>query len=294
MKPKKFFVIVLIFISISFINLYSQVINRGWGCAYNDIMNPAANSKDGSLNEYDMYITFIRCIKNKFAQKDSGYASIPSSVYGEVWICNKSITNFKPEMITLNQLEMNLEFQNENRMHWILSTPLVGIRPYDAQNLQMQITYSGLEFTNVNFNGMMFPEFFIISEAPSNISTNSEQDFTIKVANALQVRTSGFTLATPDAVSLYFYTIKNGRQNAFKTPVNPVPAQGAPWFNFVYPGKNIKADYEAQFFELGEGAAVVKSAKSYPLTIQLKDIQTDLKCLVTFVVKAEKTYNYIP
>nr|MBP9095763.1 hypothetical protein [Ignavibacteria bacterium] len=77
-------------------------------------------------------------------------------------------------------------------------------------------------------------------------------------------------------------------------PVTTIPQVGGTWFSFDYLGKHVKSDYESGYFDLGEGAVVVKSAKSYPVNFLMKNVNMDLKCLVTFVNIAQKTYDFVP
>jgi hypothetical protein len=287
---------------------YAQaVVPQGWGCAYNDNMNSVSGSS-GDVMEHDMYITFVRCVDNKAIQKDADYNSIPSSVYADIWICNKQSANLNIGAIKLSitpsgpQTDYTKEISNDSREHWIIKDPLV-ISPYEIQNASITIGLVDAQNPNnfrlhsIKLVNMFFPQSFMISEAPPAIDVKSESDITISVSNSMSYAISGLALPAPDAVALYFYTKKQpNKSNAFKTPVTTVPTVGGAPFTFVYPGKYIKSDYEASYFDIGEGAAVVKAAKSYPLQLNFKDayIDANVKCLVTLVNKAEKTYQYVP
>ncbi len=307
----KLLLISLIFLAFLPVNLYSQlVIDQGWGCSYGDNMIATDILQNGETFEYDMYIYFIRSIENKFTQSNGDYNTIPSSVFAHVWICNKKTNNFRNGELSFRKgpeggafTSYNKTFSNENKELWVFPNA-IQISPYEAQNLIVNMTIREPDDTrpiavrpskDITFEGMSFPQYFIISEAPSTISVKSEQDFTVKVVNAQHQQRYALQLPVPDALNLYFYTFKApSKENAFKTPVTFIPTSVGEPFTFVYPGKNVKADYEANYFDTGTGAAVVKSAKSYPMLFTFKEANLDLRCLVTFVEKSQVTYEFVP
>lgn len=232
------------------------------------------------------------------ADKDSNYNSIYSTIYSEVWGTNLNTNGFKVGNFTLNGVNYSQKFMDANREYWV-HPEHYDFSPFETGNLDFIIyekNRNGVGVdpngTKVRFNDMTFPQYFIISDAPDKIQVSSEQDFTVKVANAKYNQTSGFALPQPDALNLYFYTKKGNRNNAFKTPVTFIPTPGGEQFSFTYPGKNVKYDYSVNYFDLGEGASVVKAAKSYEEILNLKGVR--VRCLITFVNIAERTYQYVP
>ena len=281
---------------------YSQIVERDWGSGYSDNMLPV--SENSETMEYDVYIYFVRLIENRFADKGADYTSIPSTVYTNIWVQNVNARNSKIGYFLLQGVRYDKKFENAFKEYWEYPNP-IPISPASANSIELmlfavdpitstndEIRYMG---EKINFSGMSFPQYYIIADAPSTINVKSENDFTVKVANAKSIATAGFVLPLPDALNLYFYTLKLPNQkSAFKTPVTNISQAGGTWFSFDYSGKNVKVDYESGYFDLGEGAVVVKSAKSYPVNFTMKNVNMDLKCLVTFVNVAQKTYDFVP
>lgn len=299
MKYSTRFLVVLTF-SLFHLNVFSQIVDPGWGCSYGDNMNTTDVLKNGNSFEYDMYINFIRCIDNKFTEKGADYNSIPSSVYADVWVTNLTLTGFKPSAFILNNDVYVKQFENAFKEHWTLPNSFK-LSPYETSSLQFVINIHDtngaimLSGPPVSFSEMSFPQYFIIAENPNPVSVKSDDDWTYKVANAKYMAASGFVLPEPDALNLYFYTKKGERTNAFKTPVTPIPTAGGTWFSFIYPGKNIHADYDAGYFNVGDAAVVVKSAKSYPIQVKINSTPNiSLRTLVTFVNVSEKIYQMAP
>lgn len=296
-----FFAFVLISIFFS-VNSYSQIVERDWGGGYNDNMRPVTENSD--IMEYDIYIYFLRIIENKFADKGSDYTSIPSIVYTNIWVQNVNARNSKIGYFELDGVRYDKKFENAFKESWEFPNP-IQISPASVNSLQLKLfavdpsasTSDGISYVGdrINLSDMSFPQYYIIADAPSTINVKSENDFTVKVANAKSVASAGFVLPLPDVLNLYFYTLKlPNHKSAFKTPVTTIPQVGGTWFSYDYLGKHVKSDYESGYFNLGEGAVVVKSAKSYPVNFLMKNVNMDLKCLVTFVNIAQKTYDFVP
>jgi hypothetical protein len=232
------------------------------------------------------------------------YSTIPSIVYTNIWVQNINMRDSKIGYFTLDGVRYDRKFQNAFKEYWEFPNSLQ-VSPNGVSGLQLGIyTLNNLtgDTSGVNYSGerlsldnMSFPQYYIVAEAPSTINVKSDEDLTFKVANAKFIRSAGFVLPEPDDLNLYFYTLKlPNHKNGFKTPVTTIPPPGGPYFTYVYPGKNIKADYEAHYFDTGEGAAVVKSVKSYPVNYKNTRFSLDVKCLVTFVNIAQKTYQFVP
>lgn len=300
----------LVFLFLLSAKSFSQVdvVPKGWGCSYGDNMNPTDASKDGTSFEYDIYIYLIRCIDNKAIDAGADYNSIPSSVYADVWICNKQVNHFKSGIMSLHPVwgEVSTlfikDFSNDHKEHWIIKDPLI-IDPSRIRETALGIGFPDPGSPNVfrdytiPFNNSSFPQYYMISQAPGSISVKSLDDFTVGVSNSMSVPFAGTSLVVPDALSLYFYTLKlPAAISAFKVPIPTPPTIGGSPFTMVYPGKTVKESYDVHAFDLGEGAAVVKATKSYEYRLLFKEfnLDIDLKCLITFVNKSQKIYSYVP
>lgn len=300
-------VIILMFFAVS---AFSQVnvVPKGWGCSYGDNMNPTDASKDGTSFEYDVYVNLIRRIDNKAIDAGSNYNSIPSSVYADIWICNKQVNHFKSGLIEIQPASWGTsyhfikDFSNDHKEHWIIKDPLT-IDPYLMENVMLQFLFPDPRDTmaygahNLRLTDFSFPQYYMISDAPASISVKSLDDFTVSVSNSMSVPYAGRSLPAPDALALYFYSLKlPARISAFKVPIPTAPTIGGVPFSQVYPGKTVKESYDVHAFDIGEGAAVVKAAKSYEYRLIFKEfnLDIDLKCLFTFVNVSQKTYSYVP
>ncbi|MBS1494160.1 MAG: hypothetical protein JST55_11645 [Bacteroidetes bacterium] len=281
---------------------------KGWGCEYGDNMNPTDASKDGSTMEYDMYIYLIRCIDNKAIDAGADYNSIPSSVYADIWIFNKQINHFKSGIMNLSPVSGGVEvpylkdFDHNNREHWIIKDPVI-INPYESRNIEVMIGFPDPQTPDVYrnhiipFTNYSFPQSYMISQGPATISINSLQDFTVAVSNSMSVPFAGASLPAPDALSLYFCSMKlPALRNAFRVPIQTIPTIGGAPFTIVFPGKTVKESYDAREFDMGEGAAVVKAVKSYEYMLTFKEfnLNIDMRCLITLVDKSQKIYNFVP